>query len=182
MTTLDGNVPLFMCPLDGNGSDKVSISAVITQMIEQLRSSEPDGQEEPLVVFDSGGYSQVNLKTYHEAKIRWCSHVPETNAEAKAALTEEPEQWQGLSDHRGRYVRLHRALPQGEERWMLIRTAENLDTARRSIQKKASEEQASWEKQLWHLGTQSFACQADAEAAGRRPSANFLCGCERRGP
>ena len=50
----------------------------------------------------------------------------------------------------------------------LIRTTENLEGARRSLQKKASQEQASWEKRLWHLGTQSFACQADAEMAWKK--------------
>ncbi len=168
VTTHDGDVPLFMRPLDGNSSDKTSISAVVTQVIEQLRESSPTGQEEPFVVFDSGGYSQANMKAYNEAKIRWCSRVPETSVEAKAALAEEPEQWQELSDRRGSYVRLQRALPQGEERWMMIRTTENLEATCTSLQKKASKEQAIWEKRLWHLGAQSFACQPDAEAAWKK--------------
>ncbi len=168
VTTHDGDVPLFMRPLDGNSSDKASISSVVSQVIEQLRASEPAGQEELLVVFDSGGYSQANMKAYNEAKIRWCSRVPETSAQAKEALAEEPEQWQELSDRQEQYVRLQRALPQGEERWMIIRTTENLEAARTSLQKKASKEQAVWEKRLWHLGTQSFACQLDAEAAWKK--------------
>ncbi len=162
VTTHDGDVPLFMRPLDGNSCDKTSISTIVQQVIDQLRASEPAKQEDPLVVFDSGGYSQANMKAYNEAKIRWCSRVPETSTEAKAALAEEPEQWQELSDQRGQYVRLHRSLPQGEERWMLIRTTENLEAARKSLQKKASKEHALWEKRLWHLGAQSFACQQDA--------------------
>jgi transposase len=56
VTTQDGDVPLFMCPLDGNSSDKVSISAIVGQIIEQLRGSQTQSlPEEPLVVFDSGG-------------------------------------------------------------------------------------------------------------------------------
>ena len=168
VTTHDGDVPLFMRPLDGNSSDKASISAVVAQVIEQLRASEPTGQQEPLVIFDSGGYSQANMKAYNEAKIRWCSRVPETSTEAKAALAEEPEQWQEFPDQRGQYVRLHRSLPQGEERWLMIRTTENLGAARSALHKKASKEQAVWEKRLWHLGVQSFACQQDAEVAWRK--------------
>ena len=167
-TTHDGDVPLFMRPLDGNSSDKASISAVVAQVIEQLRASEPAGQEEPLVIFDSGGYSQANMKAYNEAKIRWCSRVPETSREAKAALLLEPEQWQEFSDQRGQYVRLYRSLPQGEERWMMIRTTENLEAARSALHKKASKEQAAWEKRLWHLGAQSFACEVDAEVAWKK--------------
>ena len=173
VTTHDGDVPLFMRPLDGNSSDKASISAVVAQVIEQLRAHEPAGQEEPLVVFDSGGYSQANMKVYNAAKIRWCSRVPETSSEAKVALAEEPEQWQELSDQRGQYVRLQRSLPQGEERWMLIRMTENLEAAQSLLQKKASKEQALWEKRLWHLGTQSFACQPDAEVAWKKATSKL---------
>jgi transposase len=168
VTTHDGDVPLFMRPLDGNSRDKASISAVVAQVIEQLGAHEPTGQEEPLVGFDSGGYSQANMKASNEAKIRWCSRVPETGAEAKVGLAEEPEQWQELSDQRGQYVRLQRSLPQAQERWLLIRTSENLEAARSRLQKKASQEQALWEKRLWHLSSQSFACQADAEVAWQK--------------
>jgi transposase len=168
VTTHDGDVPLFMRPLDGNSSDKVSISSIVRQVIEQLRASEAAEPEDRLVVFDSGGYSQANMKAYNEAQIRWCSRVPQTSVEAKAALAEEPEQWQELSDQQGQYVRLQRALPQGEERWLMIRSSENLQAARTNLHKKASKEQALWEKRLWHLGTQSFACQSDAEAAWKK--------------
>ncbi len=163
-----GDVPLFMRPLDGNSSDKNSMRATVTQVLEQLRASEPVEQEEPLAVFDSGGYSQANMKAYNEAKIRGFRRVPETSTEAKAALAQEPEQWQEFSDHSGHYVMLRQTLPQGEERWMMIRTTENVQAARSHLQKKASKEQAVWEKRLWHLGTQSFACQPDAEAAWKK--------------
>jgi len=39
VTTHDGDVPLFMRPLDGNSSDKTSISAVVAQVLEHLRGS-----------------------------------------------------------------------------------------------------------------------------------------------
>ncbi len=103
------------------------------------------------------------MKAYNEAEIRWCSRVPQTSTEAKAVLAEEPEQWQELSDQRGQYVSLQRSLPQGEERWLMIRTTENLEAAQSLLHKKAI-----WQKRLWHLGTQSFACQADAQVAWKK--------------
>jgi transposase len=163
VTTHDGDVPLFMRPLDGNSCDKVSISTVVQEVIEQLRASEPAQREEPIVVFDSGGYSQGNMKAYNEAKIRWCSRVPETSREAKAALALQPEQWQEFSDHSGFFVTLQQKLPQGEERWIMIRTSQNWEAARHSLRKKANKDFEVWEKRLWHLSTQSFACQQDAE-------------------
>jgi transposase len=165
VTTHDGEVPLFMRPLDGNSCDKASISRAVQQVVEHLRESSPTEPEEPLVVFDSGGYSQANMKAYNEAKIRWCSRVPQTSTEAKAALAHQPEQWQEFSDHSGHYVRLQQSLPQGEERWMMIRTKQNLEEASKRLQKKASKDHATWQKRLWHLSAQSFACQQDAEEA-----------------
>ena len=38
-------------------------------------------------------------------------------------------------------------------------------SARATLQRQAQRDQASWQKRLWHLGNQTFACQPDAEAA-----------------
>jgi transposase len=166
VTTHDGDVPLFMRPLDGNSSDKVSISTVVAQVVEQLRSSPAEQTAlEPLVVFDSGGYSQANMTAYNQAKIRWCSRVPETSTEAKAALAQVPGQWQEFSDQSGHFFSIEQKLPQGQERWVVIRTKKNLEAAQKALQKKAEKDQQIWEKRLRRLGRQSFACQSDAESA-----------------
>ena len=170
VTTDDGDVPLFMRPLDGNSSDKVSISAIVGQVMEQFRASQAEPlEEEPLVVFDSGGYSEANMTAYNKAKIRWCSRVPETSTEAKAALAEIPKKWQEFSDQSGHYFSIQQKLPQGEERWVIVRTKKNLEKAQKTLQKKADKDHGTWEKRLRHLGKESFACQQDAEAARPRP-------------
>ena len=43
-TTHDGDVPLFLQPLNGNSSDKVSLLAAITAMQTQLREAGGRGQ------------------------------------------------------------------------------------------------------------------------------------------
>src|SRR5436853_4253514 len=96
------------------------------------------------------------MQAYNEAKIRWCSRVPETSAEARAALAHQPEQWQEFSDHSGHYVRLQQSQPQGEERWMMIRTKQNLEEASKSLQKKASKDHATWQKRLKRWVFQCF--------------------------
>lgn len=164
VTTQDGDIPLFMRPLDGNSSDKVSMSAIVGQVVEQLRASQ-QSEQEAFVVFDSGGYSQANMKAYNEAQIHWCSRVPETSTEAKAALDQQPDQWQEFSDQSGHFVRLELTLPQGKERWLMIRTQKNLEAAQKTLEKKANKDREVWEKKLWHLGTERFACQSDAQAA-----------------
>jgi hypothetical protein len=64
-------------------------------------------------------------------------------------------------------------LPQGEERWMMVCTTENLEAARKSLQKKANKDQDIWEKRLWHLSAQSFACEVDAEGAWEKTIAKL---------
>src|SRR6266704_4148100 len=165
VTTHDGDLPIFMRPLDGNSSDKERISAMVTAVMTQLRETLEEEQEERLAVFDSGGYSEANRKRYNEAKIKWISRVPETSTEAKTAVEEEPTEWQALSDGSGQYRTCIRDLPQGKERWVIVRTKAGEQAARVQMEKKVKKAKAQWEKQLWHLSKQEFACQSDAETA-----------------
>jgi len=66
--------------------------------MRQLREQVPEEHEQRIAVFDSGGYSEANMKSYNDAKICWISRVPETSTAAKTALEEVDEQWQALSD------------------------------------------------------------------------------------
>src|SRR2546428_13390511 len=62
-TTHDGDIPLFMQPLDGNSSDKVSLLAAITAIQTQLR--ETDG-EASVYVADNGVYSEGNMRQLNQ--------------------------------------------------------------------------------------------------------------------
>jgi transposase len=164
-TTHDGDLPIFMRPLDGNSSDKESLSAMVTSVMTQLRETLPREEQEPLAVFDSGGYSQANMKCYNEAKILWISRVPETSTEAKKAIQEETTLWQAFSDRSGEYRSCLMDLPQGKERWVIVRTKAAEQAARVRMEKKVKSTKEQWEKKLWHLSKQEFACQHDAEVA-----------------
>ncbi len=168
VTTHDGDIPIFLRPLDGNSSDKESISTIVTDVMRQLHETLPEEQEERIAVFDSGGYSQANMKRYNEAKIRWISRVPETSTEAKMALQEESTKWQELSDGSGQYRTCVLDLPQGKERWVIVRTKVGEKAARAQMEKKVKKAQEQWEKKLWHLSKQEFACQNDAESAWKQ--------------
>src|SRR5205814_3461098 len=82
-TTHEGDIPLFMQPLDGNSSDKVSLLAAITAIQTQLR--ETDG-EASVYVADNGVYSEANMRQLNLAAVPWISRISETLAEAKALL------------------------------------------------------------------------------------------------
>lgn len=161
----DGDVPLFLRPRDGNSSDQKSSSAIVTEVMTHLRESLPEDQEARLAVLDSGGYSQENMKRSHEAKIRGISRVPETSSEAKRALQEEAGPWQVLCAGSAQYRTGILDLPQGKERWVIVRTEAGEQAKRGQREKKLKQAQAPWEKKLWHLSTQEFACQPEAESA-----------------
>jgi transposase len=167
-TTHDGDVPIFLRPLDGNSSDKEHLSAAVKVVMTQLREQLPEEQEQRIAIFDSGGYSEANMKSYNEAKIGWISRVPETSTAAKSALEEVDEQWQPLSDGSGEYVVRIMDLPQGKERWVIVRTHAQVQAAKEHMEKKVKKTQQEWEKRLWHLSTQAFSCQTDAQNAWQK--------------
>ncbi len=167
-TTHDGDVPTFLRPLDGNSSDKEHLSAAVKEVMTQLRDQLPEEQEQRIAVFDSGGYSEANMKSYNEAKIDWISRVPETSTAAKTALEEEYEDWHPLSDGSGDYVVRTMALPQGKERWIIVRTHAHLLAAKEQMENKVKKTQQNWEKRLWHLSKQAFACENDAQEAWKQ--------------
>src|SRR5712692_7728526 len=63
-TTHEGDVPLFLQPLDGNRSDKVSLLAAVMAIQKQLR--EADG-EASVYVADNGIYSESNMRQLNQA-------------------------------------------------------------------------------------------------------------------
>ncbi len=164
-TTHDGDVPIFLRPLDGNSSDKEHLSAAVKAVMTQLREQVPEEQEQRMAIFDSGGYSQANMKSYNDAKIWWISRVPETSTAAKAALQDVEEQWHPLSDGSGDYVVRTMELPQGKERWVIVRTHAQLQAGQQQMEKQVKKTQQAWEKRLWHLSKQAFGCETDAQHA-----------------
>src|SRR6266446_76596 len=68
-TTHEGDVPLFLRPLDGNSSDKEHLSAAVKAVMTQLREQVPEEHEQRIAVFDSGGYSEANMQSYNDASI-----------------------------------------------------------------------------------------------------------------
>jgi transposase len=111
--THDGDVPLFLQPLNGNSSDKVSLLAAITAIQEQLR----EAHAEPSVyVADNGIYSEPNMRQLNVAGIKWISRVSETSTEAKTVLQEGSQDWQRSEDGSIQWFCREMELPQGSER------------------------------------------------------------------
>ncbi len=99
--------------------------------MRQLCERVPEEREQPIAIFDSGGYSEVNMKSFSDAKIWWISRVPETSAAAKTALEEVEEQWKPLSDGSREYVVRTMELPQGKEWGVIVHTHAQVQAADR---------------------------------------------------
>jgi transposase len=123
------------------------------------------GETPGVYVADSGLYSGQNMTTLNTAGVLWASRVPETMTEAQAIVREEPAAWQTNTQGTRQWWSRVVDLPQGRERWIVVRSAEGVERARATLQRQAARDLASWTKHLWHLGNTPFACQADAEAA-----------------
>ena len=164
-TTHDGNVPLFLQPLGGNSSDKVSLLTAVTAIQTQLREAD---EEASVYVADNGVYSESNMRQLNRAAVKWVSRVSGTLTEAKALVQEGSQTWQQSEDGTVHWFSREMALPQGNERWFVVRTQASLQRSQQTLQRQASKAQASWEQKCWHLSNRRFACEADARAAFER--------------
>jgi transposase len=164
-TTHDGDVPLFLQPLDGHSSDKVSLLAAISTILTQLRQA---GEEASVYVADNGVYSEPNMRHFNQAGVKWVSRVSETLTAARTVLQEGSETWQHSEDGTMHWFGRLMELPQGTERWVIVRTHASQQRAQATLQRQASKAQANWQQKCWHLSKRRFACEADARAAAER--------------
>jgi transposase len=164
-TTHDGDIPLFLRPLDGNSSDKKSLLSAVIALQDQLRTADGDPS---IYVADNGIYSESNMRQLNEAGVKWVSRVSETSTEAKAILNDGSETWQSSEDGTLQWFSRLMSLPQGEERWVVVRTLASQQRAGASLQRQVSQAQGKWEQKCWHLGNRRFACEADARLALER--------------
>jgi transposase len=164
-TTHDGDIPLFLRPLDGNSSDKKSLLTAVIALQDQLRTADGDPS---IYVADNGIYSESNTRQLNEAGVKWVSRVSETLTEAKTVLNDGSETWQSSEDGTLQWFSRRMSLPQGEERWVVVRTLASQQRARASLQRQVSQAQGKWEQKCWHLSNRRFACEADAQMALER--------------
>jgi transposase len=178
-TTHDGDVPLFLRPLSGNSSDQVSLLAAVEALQEQLRA--PEATEEAIYVADGAIYSVANMTRLNALGIPWTSRVPGTSVEAKAALSRTDVAWQRSADGTTSWWSQTLSLPQGEERWVIVRTQAGEGQARAKVHRAVDKAQQEWKQRLWHLSHQDFACEADAVAALERERKELPAWLEVRG-
>jgi transposase len=164
LITSGEGIPQFLQPLDGNASDKVALVQAIQQFHAQVQQSD---EEAGVYVADSGVYSEANITALNQTGVRWISRVPETILLAQASVQQQSERWQSMRSGTVSWWSQIHDLPQGRERWLIVRTTEGEERALATLQRQAAREQTTWEKRWRKLNQQVFACEADANAALR---------------
>jgi transposase len=165
LVTSEDAIPHVLKPLDGHASDKICLPQVVTELARQLESS---GEAAGVYVADSGLYSEATMCALGEAGVNWISRVPEPSRLAQAMVRDEPATWQQSADAQLRWWGQTVELPQGPERWLVVRYTAGEQRARVTLQRQVEREQAKWEKRWWHLSHRAFACAPDAQAALER--------------
>jgi transposase len=161
LATTEEAIPVFLRPLDGNASDQRELATTIESLVTHLREA---GEDPGIYVADGGVYSEANMRHFATAGVRWISRVPETSSPAKALVRETVTDWEASADGAMRWFSRQVELPQGRERWIVVVTQAGKERTRATLNRRATQDQEQWERQLWHLSHQAFACQADAEA------------------
>src|SRR5258706_14108644 len=104
------------------------------------------------------------MRQLQEAGVQWVSRVPETSNRAQAVVREEPAAWQHSDDAQLSWWGGILELPQGQERWLVVRSREGEQRARATLQRQGEREQAQWEIRWGHLSHRHFACVTVAQA------------------
>ena len=143
----------------------MSLSAAISTILTQLREA---GEEASVYVADNGVYSEPNMRQFNQAGVKWVSRVSETLTAARTVLQEGSETWQHSEDGTMHWFCREMALPEGTERWVIVRTHASQQRAQATLQRQVSRAQANWQQKCWHLSNRRFACEADARAASER--------------
>ena len=160
-TTHEGDIPLFLKPLDGNSSDKATLVAAVEALEEQLRwGSEDDEDEATIFVADSGLYSEANMGRLAEAGVRWVSRVPETSKTARSIIDADAPDWRSSPDGRMRWYRREVTLGDLEEegrteRWVVVSSQASEERAEKTLRRKMEKERERWRscRGPWRAGS-----------------------------
>jgi transposase len=132
--THDGDVPVYMRPLDGNSSDNATLVESVKALQEQFRAEEAD--EPCIFVADSKLYSEANMRMLGEAKVWWVCRVPETSTEAKRVIEPHSPDWQSSADGQTRWYTRVMELSQGKERWVVVSSEAGEERAKETTERK----------------------------------------------
>jgi transposase len=156
------SIPLWMDPLDGNSSDKVSFHDTIKQ-VEKFRS-QIDLNGHFKWIADSALYTKDRLLKNNDYV--WVTRVPETLTEAKQLVEKPSENIPWIDVGNGyRISRFDSSYGGINQRWLLVSSEQAYNREKKTFEKKIVKEEEKLKQELWHFGNQIFHCEKDAAKA-----------------
>lgn len=152
-------IPLWMEALDGNSSDKTSFH----ETIRRVRAFQAQvAFKTPFKwVADSALYNKDKLLSQND--YLWLCRVPETIKKAKTLVSKPSEEIDWLEQERGYQIASYSSHYGGiEQRWLLVYSEQAFKREKKTLEKRLKKQQEQLDKQLWHLGNETFQCEADA--------------------
>ena len=156
------SIPLWMNPLDGNNSDKVSFHDTIKQ-VEKFRS-QIDLNGHFKWIADSALYTKDRLLKNNDYV--WVTRVPETITEAKQLVERPSENISWIDVGNGYKIsRFDSSYGEIRQRWLLVFSEQAYKRERKTFEKKVVKEEEKLKQALWHFSNQVFHCEKDATKA-----------------
>ena len=156
----DGGIPLACKNWDGNSADTAIFKARSKALVNEFKKS----QTPKYLVADCKLYHKSNAEFL--AKIQFLTLVPSTTSLEKSSISMAvlANEWVGIDDNY-QYV-IEEVNHMGiQQRWMTIYSKAANSRAQKSIVRQVERAHTGIKKELFHLQTQRFACQTDAQRA-----------------
>ncbi|MCW5589213.1 MAG: IS1634 family transposase [Legionellales bacterium] len=168
LVSQDGGVPLMMKSWDGNASDNMIFQQRAEMLIELFKKSDLPHY----LIADSKLYTESNA--INLIRLSFITRIPGNIAEEGRAITEAIacNQWTVLDKKNKYFVKdiIHYNMAQ---RWIVVRSSEAEQRARKTLEKAIKKEYEKIEKELWHFSNQAYHCVEDAEKALTKMSQKF---------
>lgn len=157
------SIPLFMEPLSGNSSDKVSFHETIAR-VEGLKAQLNTDKNFKWIA-DSALYTKDKLLKAQQPYL-WLTRVPETIKKSKVLLeTEDSEINWTLLNKGYKVAPFESNYGDVEQRWLLVYSDEAYQREKKTLEKNLKKKGKELKKALWHLGNRVFGCEKDAKEA-----------------
>jgi transposase len=156
------SIPLWMDPLDGNSSDKVSFHETIKK-VEDFRA-QIDVKGKFKWIADAALYTKERLLKSNDYV--WVTRVPENIKEAKDLVEKLDKEIAWVEGEGGYKTAEYKSFYGGiEQRWLLVFSKQAYEREKKTLEKKLEREEEKLKQVLWHFKNQEFHCERDARKA-----------------
>lgn len=156
------SIPLWMDPLDGNSSDKVSFHETIKRVEEFRAQINLEGGFKWIA--DSALYTKDKLLKNND--YIWVTRVPETITEARNLIEKADAEISWIEREKGYKTSGFSSSYGGiKQRWLLVFSEQAYMREKKTLEKKIEKEEEKLKQALWHFENKVFHCEKDAVKA-----------------